>query len=407
MKQDGTLPQRVKVVKLMWWIPHFRAPIFRRLSQNPHLDFVVCAGDSTRGLAGEKIAASAAETGSTKGIHWRPLASHCLGGPLLKNYEWQPEAVKIAWKEEMDVLICHGNQSLSNWLVRAICRMRRIPLIEWTQGIRGPERGLKWAVRKFYLKWANAQLLYGTFARDFFASHGFKNEELFVVHNSLDYERQVSIRERLTPEDSRQTREQFGVIDPEERLIFHSGRLVPSKNLDLLIRATKALQTGRRRVVLVLIGDGGEGERLRRQARSDDIQDRVVFHGACYDEEELGRIITASDLCVSPGATGLLVMHALVYGTPILTCENTAWLHGPEVEAVVEGQTGCYFRDGDLDDLVAKIEAMLYPTARKEGMRAACKRMIDEYYTPEYQERVIIRALNHVLPEEKRIPLPE
>ena len=96
----------------------------------------------------------------------------------------------------------------------------------------------------------------------------------------------------------------------------------------------------------------------------------------------------------------------MVYGTPVLTRDNTAWLHGPEVDAVIEGQTGGFFRDGDVDDLVAKMVAMLYPVPRKRMMREACMKMIDTYYTPEYQERVVIRAVNHVLPEHMQIPMP-
>ena len=100
-------------------------------------------------------------------------------------------------------------------------------------------------------------------------------------------------------------------------------------------------------------------------------------------------------------------MHSLVYGTPILTRQNTAYEHGPEVEAVIEGKTGRYFRDNDVDDLVDKMEAMLYPVTCREAMSEACKKMIDTYYTRKYQEGVIVQALNYVLPKEKQIPLPQ
>jgi glycosyltransferase involved in cell wall biosynthesis len=96
-----------------------------------------------------------------------------------------------------------------------------------------------------------------------------------------------------------------------------------------------------------------------------------------------------------------------VYGTPILTRENTAWKHGPEVDVVVEGKTGGYFKDNDVDDMMEKMEKMLYPVSCKAQMSEACKEIIDKYYTPEYQERAIIEAINYVLPPEKRIPVPD
>ena len=141
--------------------------------------------------------------------------------------------------------------------------------------------------------------------------------------------------------------------------------------------------------------------------RLKDTEDRVTFYGACFEETEIGKIISASDLCVVPGVTGLIAMHSLVYGTPILTRDNSAWLHCPEVEAVVEGKTGRYFRDGDLNDLVTKMQEMLYPVPCRERMSNACKSIIDAEYTPEYQERVFIEAINYCLPPEKRIPVPK
>jgi len=280
-------------------------------------------------------------------------------------------------------------------------------LIEWSHGITRPEGRLKWVVKKAYMKLANAYLFYGNFARDFFASHGFKDEELFVVYNSLDHDKQVAIREQINAGDVRRTRAEFGLSGPEDRLLFHSGRLEKKKNLPVLLDGLRVLKDRGRRIVLVLIGEGRQEKALRSQAERNEIMDRLIFYGPCYDEATLGRIISASDLCVVPAAVGLIAVHSLVYGTPILTCEFTSCCrHGPEVEAVVEGETGAFFCNCDVDDLVAKMELMLWINPCKPRMSEACKKMIDTYYTPQYQERVIIQALNYVLPKEKTIPLP-
>ncbi len=161
-----------------------------------------------------------------------------------------------------------------------------------------------------------------------------------------------------------------------------------------------------RNVHLVLIGDGREKEALQNLCREHHIEDCVLFYGACYDEDALSLIISASDMCVVPGEVGLVAMHSLVYGTPLLTCENTRGMHGPEIEAIKEGKTGGYFKDNDLDDLVTKMEEMLYPISCKKKMSDNCKEIIDNYYTPEYQERIVVQALNYCLPPEKRIPVP-
>jgi glycosyltransferase involved in cell wall biosynthesis len=314
--------------------------------------------------------------------------------------------------------------------VRLICRLRGIPVLDWYIGVKRPESGLKWTLRRFYYKWSAAQLLYGEHARNFYIHHGFRSDRIFVVRNSLDHDRQVKIRAAITQDQVQQTRLQLGVTDASDRLTFCAGRLEARKRLDVLLRALSLLRTRGKRVLLMLIGDGPETANLRRLAETQGVAGQVSFYGPCYDEPTLGRIMSASDLCVSPGATGLTVIHSLVYGTPILTQENTpwlcrrvrgnsgvgalvaldfgesVWLHGPEVEAVFEGRTGGFVRGDKAEDWAAKMESMLYPVAAKTRMADACMKEIDEHWTPRYQERVVIQALNHVLPPRKRIPLP-
>jgi len=86
-----------------------------------------------------------------------------------------------------------------------------------------------------------------------------------------------------------------------------------------------------------------------------------------------------------------------------LTCENSQGRHGPEIETIVEGKTGRFFRQGDAADLAEKMKQMLYPIPCKEHMSAACMDIIDRYYTPQYHEKVILEALNSVLPKDKQI----
>lgn len=405
MSSDGKPIQRVRVLKLMWSIYHYRVPILRRLCKNPHLDFTVCAGDNRQIYGGARIA-SAEDVGQMEGIKWRRLRSRQLRWFPFRDWEWQPEAVKIALTEDYDVQIIHSMLSLSNLLVRLICRLRGIPVIEWTQGVTRPTTGLKWLVKKLYVRLASACLFYGHFATDYFAARGFDRRRLFTVHNSLDHDLQVKLRERLTSEDIARVRERFGVAGLEDRLVFFSGRLERGKRVDLLLEALAFLRDRGRRVVGIVIGDGREEGPLREQADQLKLGDRAMFYGPCYQEKELASIISAADLCVVPREVGLVVMHSFVYGTPVLTCENSAWRHGPELEVVVEGKTGGLYRDGNVVDLADKMEAMLYPVPAKQHMRRACMRIIDEEYTPEYQERVIIQAINCVLPPERQLPVP-
>lgn len=397
-----------RVFHIIWWIPHYRAAIFRRLSQNPGLEFTVLAGDNASTKGGACIA-SAADAGLGQGIRWRKVLSRRIQGPLLHGYEWQPEAVRAVWKEQPDAVIVLGNKSLSTFLIRAICRLRRIPLLDWTIGIRRPETGMRWVLRRIlYAAWPNAHLLYGNFARDWYVKQGMDPSRLFVVRNSLDYERQVAIRNCGSLAARTRTRARWGAGGERARLIVHLGRLEQDKRIEVLLEALRLARGQNLDIQLVILGDGRARKDLESQAGRLGVAGAAHFLGECYDEEVIGDILLASDLCVAPGPVGLVAMHALVYGTPLLACENTSWIHGPEIEAIVEGKTGAFFRENDSAHLAEKLAEMLYPISVKPRMEAECRRVVDMYYTPAYQERVVIEALNSVLPAGRRLsPTPD
>jgi glycosyltransferase involved in cell wall biosynthesis len=297
--------------------------------------------------------------------------------------------------------------SLSGILVRLICCVRGIPVLEWGHLVKHGKRSLRNNFRMFWYRRAQVLLPYGRFAKNYLLKLGFPKSRIFVVGNSLDYEVQIAVRRALTEKDQKACRESFGASSADDRLVFFCGRLEKRKRIDLLIKAVSLLKKRERRVFCVIIGDGLESEELKALSREMGLEDRITFLGACYDESRVGKVIFSCDLCVVPHAAGLSAVHSLVYGVPVLTSDVLQGDHGPEIETVVEGVTGSFFKDNDLDDLVKKTEAMLYPEPSRIQMSENCQNMIDKAYTPAHQERIFIKALNSCLPLNKQIEMPK
>lgn len=76
-------------------------------------------------------------------------------------------------------------------------------------------------------------------------------KKTFVIHNSLAYDKQRAIRERIKPSDI--YKEHFNNRCPT--LIF-IGRLTPVKRLDLLIDAVSLLNARNEYYNIVFVGDG-------------------------------------------------------------------------------------------------------------------------------------------------------
>lgn len=371
-------------------IPHYRARVFELLSQRDDVHFTVVADPepdtpylkTLRGDEGRTIRAVHAHT-------------RIIRLPRLPDLYWQPRVLSMVLKERPDVVIALGSPySLTAWALLATGKILRIPVLLWGHGLLGDDQGPKWWLRRVLYRLAAGQLLYGDHARDLLRRKGFDERSLYVVYNSLDFDVQTRIAAEMTREWTDAFRRSLGVRAGEGLVVF-TGRLQPVKRLDLLLQAAEIM--GRRgfRLHVALVGEGGERDNLAHLAAAMNIADRVHFLGESYDERYLGQVMGASDLAVIPSGAGLSVMHALVFGTPVLLHDRVEH-HFPEWEAVIEGKTGFFYRYGDVDDLAAKIEQAIFPVPAKNAMADACKTVINEKYNPHRQVETFVQAVHEV-----------
>ena len=123
------------------------------------------------------------------------------------------------------------------------------------------------------------------------------------------------------------------------------------------------------------------------------LEKNVWFYGPCYDEKELSGLIFNADLCVSPGNVGLTAMHTMVFGTPVLT-HNDFPHQMPEFEAIHEGETGAFFTLDNIQSLADGISKWFVQKSNKrEEVRKACMKEIDENWTPQFQIEVLKKYL--------------
>ena len=284
-----------------------------------------------------------------------------------------------------------GILSITAWFLLIIARFRGQRVYNWDHGYYGKEGRLKKLLKSIYFGLAEGALLYGNYARDLMIKEGFDGRKLHVIHNSLNYEAHVSLREQIkeTPIYS----QHFNNTDPN--LIF-VGRLTSVKKLDMILEAMALNKEKGRNYNLTLIGGGEVQELLEKNTNRLGLKDNVWFYGPCYDEKVLSELIYNADLCVSPGNVGLTAIHSLVFGTPVLT-HNNFTLQMPEFESVKEGVTGTFFEHNNVRSLSEAIDIWFDSHKDdREFVRERCYAEIDESWTPQYQINVIKKALGYV-----------
>lgn len=303
--------------------------------------------------------------GNTQGLYWQ-----CGIIPLLFRRRYRT------------FLMTAEVRSISFWifsLFAFLCFPRKKVYL-WTHGWYGKEQGLVAAMKLWLYRHAAGVFLYGNHAKKMLTGLGIPEDRLFVVHNSLHYDRQRVLRESLRR--SYIYEEHFGNDLPT--LLF-IGRLTKVKKLDQIISALELLRRRGENYNLVFVGDGVERRSLESLAREKGLSDSVWFYGACYDEKSNAELIYNADLCVSPGNVGLTAMHALVFGCPVITHNCFRW-QMPEFEAVRPGETGDFFGMDDVDDLAHVISGWFAEKgALREIVRQKCFEEIDTGWNPKFQ----------------------
>jgi glycosyltransferase involved in cell wall biosynthesis len=323
-------------------------------------------------------------------LNWRFVRNHWFFDQLL----WQSGALRIALSPEFDTLILLGNvKYISTWAAAILARIAGKRVLMWTHGVLRREHGVRGGLRRMFYRLAHGLLLYGVRARDLLADD-FDLNRLYVIYNSLDTTVQLRALEALDDDACAAARRSYG-IPAGAPLLVAIGRLVPGKDLQLLPQALQILRTQGLEAHLLLIGDGPLRQMLGNLARDLGVQGNVHFAGPVYTEAELCPLIAAADLCVSPGPVGLMAMHALIYGTPVITHDDFDQ-QKPEFEAIQAGRTGAFFRCGDPAHLAETVRTWLSMNCDRQDVATRCRERMLQYYTPGNQRELIDSAVDGI-----------
>jgi glycosyltransferase involved in cell wall biosynthesis len=160
---------------------------------------------------------------------------------------------------------------------------------------------------------------------------------------------------------------------PGKTLLF-VGRLAAIKGVSVLLDAMAQLKDAHPDARLVLIGDGGERKALEAKAAALGLSDMVKFAGY-RSQPEVAAALQDADVFVLPSfAEGVpvVLMEAMASETPVIA---------PRVagvpELVEDGVSGFTVSPGDVDDLAAKIDALLSDPALRADMGRAGRAMVE------------------------------
>jgi len=355
--------------------PHYNSPIYRLMDEEIECHFYL----------GDKLPLSIRRMNYDELEGFKKTLRNIF---VFGNFYWQKGAIWLVFKRYSVFIITGELYNISTWIIIILARIMKKETVLWSHGYYGDETFIKRKLKKIFFSLSTSVLLYGNHAKNIMISEGIQESKLFVIYNSLDYEKQLSVKAKLKTSDI--YKNYFGNDFPT---VIYIGRIQRNKRVEMLIQALDRLINRGVNCNVVIVGKEVESLNLLDQIEDRGLIRNIWLFGPCYDETTIGKLISNSDICVIPGDSGLSIMHSFVYGTPVITHDNFA-KHGPEFEAVEPGITGDFFVENSIEHLCEMMSHWLSITPEKKSqIKNDCFQVIEKRYNPRVQVDLIKNIL--------------
>lgn len=237
------------------------------------------------------------------------------------------------------------------------CRRHKVKYISWTDGTAYSERNIgkiQKLSRKYIFKRADAFIGSSTASRENQIAYGADPAKCFISYLTVDLEKYI------------RNKDSYG-----NRKLVCVGGLIVRKGVDLLLNALALTDPS---IGLVVVGEGGEKERLTEQAKELHIADRVEFKGF-LEGEELYRCYAENAAFVLPtreDCFGLVTLEAMCAHLPVI---SSRYADGAR-DLVENGVTGMIVDPYDEKEFAKAINSLVLDEDRlREFGNAGFKRI--------------------------------
>jgi len=243
--------------------------------------------------------------------------------------------------KQFDVVVHMQNLRFINLWQLTLNPWRKFKLVHWGIGASSAgglhiSKNLVSRTRDFIARYADAQVLYSSFALPLFSNTVI--QKTFIAHNTVE--------SRLSQDLS---------VFKKNSILF-IGTLNPRKGIEVLLDGfsdyLKSAPVNLKK--LVIIGDGPMRTVLEKKVQILRMESFVEFKGSIISEHDKLDFYKSAAVSVSPYQAGLSVLECFSYGVPFITFENC--ISGGEHLNIDSGETGYLIRSRE--ELVIRLLEM-------------------------------------------------
>ena len=177
---------------------------------------------------------------------------------------------------------------------------------------------------------------------------------------------------RFNVEEKKQVRNKLG-LSTNDVVVVYSGKIVPSKALDILIKALAPIISQNHNVKLLIIGEGESLyiEYLNKLLLNLNISKNVIFHPWVH-RTKLPALFSASDIAVWPGLSSISIIEAASVGLPLIIEKSPVEIYG------LEYGNGFTFEPSNIEDLRKYLQILIYNEEIRKHMGKKSRLLVEQ-----------------------------
>ncbi len=294
-------------------ISPYRIPLFNCLAQDPDVDLhVIFLSENDPALRQWKVYKDEIRFSYEVLPAWRAR----IGGVHLLLNGGMIRALRRASPQ---VVLCGGYNYVASWQALVWARLRKVPFLLWSESNQYDVRGghaLTEMLKTEFMCHCDGFVVPGRSADEYLRARKIRQDRIFLAPNAVDNELFCSLGLRARQNSAVKRRE----LDLPDRYIVFVGRLVREKGVFELLKAYSSQDEDlRRRLGLVLVGDGPARAELQKEASL--VSPGTIQFPGFVQRERLPAYYALAEMLVLPTYSdtwGLVVNEAMACAVPVV-----------------------------------------------------------------------------------------
>jgi glycosyltransferase involved in cell wall biosynthesis len=399
-----------RILFLSSHVIQYSSPLFRRLAQDPRVDFQVayCSLHGAEPSIDPEFGVEVTwDTPVLDGYRWMQLPNRALSPGLGRFFGlFNPGIWGVIRDGNFDAVVLPGYFYSTAWVALAAARFYGVPVFfltdshrlrSWRAQSPWKLRFKKWLVRRIFSV-ASAVMVSSSGGAEYVKSLGVPGNRVFLIPTAVDNDWWT---DRARKVDRNAVRSDWN-IPPDASVALFCAKLQPWKGpMDLLEAFARADAPNS---YVVFAGDGPERGNLERRAVELGIAGRTRFLGF-VNQSQLPAVYRTADLFVLPSLFepfGLVVNEAMLCGLPAMVSDCV----GAKYDLVRPGENGWVFPAGSVEALAAILRSVLGDRETLAGMGAAAERRMETWSPRQYADSMVqaVQLMQIAKPKTQRMP---